>query len=168
MMPEINCLDYSSPDFYQQLDTALAWEASIDGEVASIVTDILADVKKRGDEAVIEYTNRFDRMNLQTAAEFELDKAELEQALESIDPAQRDALEQAAKRIERYAERQKMESWSYTEADGTVLGQRVNPMDRAGLYVPPSPVSIVSLLSAALRLSRHWPMEHRAFPRSTS
>jgi len=136
MMPEINCLDYSSPDFYQQLDTALAWEASIDGEVASIVTDILADVKKRGDEAVIEYTNRFDRMNLQTAAEFELDKAELEQALESIDPAQRDALEQAAKRIERYAERQKMESWSYTEADGTVLGQRVNPMDRAGLYVP--------------------------------
>ena len=136
MMPEINCLDYSAPDFYQQLDAALAWEASIDGEVASIVADILADVKKRGDQAVIEYTNRFDRMSLSDASGFELDRAELQQALETIDPAQREALERAAQRIERYAERQKMESWSYTEEDGTVLGQSVTPMDRVGLYVP--------------------------------
>lgn len=135
-MPDITTLSYSDPDFYQQLDNKLAWEASIDGDIAKIVADILADVKSRGDAAVLEYTNRFDRTALVSAADFELGADELQAALEAIDPAQREALEQAAKRIERYAERQKMESWSYTEDDGTVLGQSVNPMDRVGLYVP--------------------------------
>jgi histidinol dehydrogenase len=135
-MLNINSLNYADADFYQQLDNLLAWEASIDGNVAKIVTDILADVKQRGNAAVIEYTNKFDRMNLTDASEFEVDKALLQLALEAIDPEQRKALETAAHRIRSYAEHQKIESWSFTEEDGTVLGQSVNAMDRVGLYVP--------------------------------
>jgi histidinol dehydrogenase len=135
-MLNISTLSYSDTDFYQQLDNLLAWEASIDGEIAKIVADILADVKKRGNAAVIEYTNKFDRMSLADASEFEIDNAQLQQALNSIDAEQREALETAARRIRAYAEHQKMESWSFTEEDGTVLGQSVNPMDRVGLYVP--------------------------------
>lgn len=135
-MLDIKTLNYADADFYQQLDDVLAWEASIDGNIAKIVADILADVKKRGDAAIIEYTNKFDRMNLTEAKEFELDKTKLQAALDSIDPEQHKALELAADRIRRYAEHQKMESWSFTEDDGTILGQSVNPMDRAGLYVP--------------------------------
>ncbi len=135
-MLNITSLNYTDADFYQQLDDVLAWEASIDGDVAKIVADILADVKQRGNAAVIEYTNRFDRMSLSNANEFELNKSQLQQALESIDGAQREALETAALRIRHYAERQKMESWSFTEDDGTVLGQSVTAMDRVGLYVP--------------------------------
>ena len=135
-MLNISSLNYNDADFYQQLDDVLAWEARIDGDVAKIVADILADVKQRGNAAVIEYTNRFDRRSLTDASEFELDKSQLQQALETIDAVQRDALETAASRIRNYAQRQKMESWSFTEDDGTVLGQSVTAMDRVGLYVP--------------------------------
>jgi len=135
-MLNITSLKYSDADFYQQLDHLLAWEASIDGDIAKIVADILADVKKRGNAAVLEYTNKFDRMSLSDAVEYELDKAQLQQALESIDAEQRKALENAALRIRHYAEHQKMESWSFTEDDGTILGQSVTAMDRVGLYVP--------------------------------
>jgi len=135
-MLDITTLNYADTDFYKQLDEVLAWEASIDGDVAKIVADILADVKQRGDAAVIEYTNRFDRMDLATASEFELEQSQLQQALEAIEPEQREALELAAARIRKYAEHQKMESWSFTEEDGTILGQSVNALDRAGLYVP--------------------------------
>lgn len=135
-MLNISALNYDDADFYQQLDLLLAWEAGIDGNVASIVAGILADVKQRGDAAVIEYTNKFDRMNLTQADELELSQSQLQQALAAIDAEQRQALETAALRIRSYAEHQKMESWSITEDDGTVLGQSVNPMDRVGLYVP--------------------------------
>ena len=135
-MLKLSSLNYADSDFYQKLDTLLAWEAGIDGDVAKIVADILMDVKKRGNAAVIEYTNKFDRMNLSDASEFELDKTQLQQALDSLDADKREALETAAQRIRHYAEHQKLESWSYTEADGTVLGQSVNAMDRVGLYVP--------------------------------
>ncbi len=135
-MLNISSLNYDDADFYQQLDKLLAWEASIDGDIAKIVADILTDVKKRGNAAVIEYTNKFDRMSLADASEFEIDSVRLQQALNSIDKKQREALETAAQRIRAYAEHQKMESWSFTEEDGTVLGQSVNPMDRVGLYVP--------------------------------
>jgi len=83
-MLNISSLNYSDADFYQQLDKLLAWEASIDGDIAKIVADILADVKKRGNAAVLEYTNKFDRMSLQSADAFELDKEQLQQALNSI------------------------------------------------------------------------------------
>ncbi len=135
-MLNISSLNYSDADFYKQLDAVLAWDASIDGDITKIVSDILADVKRRGNAAVIEYTNRFDRRSLKDASEFELDKSRLQQALEDIDVSQREALEIAAARIRQYAERQKMESWSFTEDDGTLLGQSVTAMDRAGLYVP--------------------------------
>ena len=135
-MLKITSLNYSDADFYQQLDTMLAWEASIDGDVAKIVADILADVKQRGNAAVIEYTNKFDRMNLSDANEIEINQSQLQNALKSIDSEQRSALEIAAQRIRHYAEHQKMESWSFTEDDGTILGQSVTPMDRVGLYVP--------------------------------
>ncbi len=135
-MLNITSLNYADADFYQQLDDVLAWEARIDGDVARIVADILADVKQRGNIAVIEYTNKFDRTNISDATEFELDQSQLQQALESIDAEQREALELAAERVRKYAEHQKMESWSFTEEDGTILGQSVSAMDRAGLYVP--------------------------------
>ena len=135
-MLNITTLNFADADFYRQLDEVLAWEASIDGDIAKVVADILNDVKQRGNAAVLEYTNRFDRMSMSDASEFELDKSQLHQALEAIDPAQREALETAAARVRSYAEHQKMESWSFTEADGTVLGQSVNAMDRVGLYVP--------------------------------
>jgi histidinol dehydrogenase len=129
-------LDASTKDFWQQLDAVLAWDDSIDGGVSSTVSAILADVKKRGDAALVEYTNKFDRMNLQSAGELELPALRLQQALKNINAEHRTALETAAERVRAYAEHQKMESWQYTEADGTVLGQKVTPMDRVGLYVP--------------------------------
>jgi histidinol dehydrogenase len=129
-------LDASTNDFWQQLDAVLAWDDSIDGGVSSTVSAILADVKKRGDAALIEYTNKFDRMNLQSASELELPASRLQQALKNINAEHRTALETAAERVRAYAEHQKMESWQYTEADGTVLGQKVTPMDCVGLYVP--------------------------------
>ena len=88
-MIDITSLDYADADFYQQLDEVLAWEAGIDGDVAKVVTEILADVKKRGDAAVLEYTNRFDRMHLENASQFELSQSQLQLALESIDTDQR-------------------------------------------------------------------------------
>lgn len=135
-MPDIRELNISDAGFWQQLDDVLAWDESIDGDVVQVVTGILKDVKKRGDEALLEYTKKFDRLDKKDAAELELSKDQLQQALERIDPDQRIALELAAGRVRAYAEHQKMESWSYTEDDGTVLGQKVTPMDRVGLYVP--------------------------------
>ena len=133
LLRELNAAD---SNFWQQLDELLAWDASIDGGVAATVSAILADVKKRGDAALIEYTNRFDRMQVKAATELELPHTRLQQALDTINAEHRAALEHAAQRVRAYAEHQKMESWQYTEADGTVLGQKVTPMDRVGLYVP--------------------------------
>ena len=135
-MPEIRQLKTSDENFWRQLDDVLAWEQATDGGVVEVVNDILADVKKRGDAALLEYTQKFDRVDATAAEQLELSKDDLQQALERINPEQREALELAAARVRAYAERQKMESWSYTEADGTVLGQKITPMDRAGLYVP--------------------------------
>ncbi len=135
-MPEIRELNIADNNFWQQLDEVLAWDESIDGDVVQVVTGILKDVKKRGDEALLEYTKKFDRLDKQSAAELELGKDRLQQALNRIDPDQRNALELAAERVRAYAEHQKVASWSYTEDDGTVLGQKVTAMDRVGLYVP--------------------------------
>ena len=135
-MPEIRQLNTSDANFWGSLDEVLAWEQSTDTGVVVVVNDILADVKKRGDAALLEYTQKFDRLEVTSAAQLELSKDDLQKALAAIDPKQREALELAAERVRAYAKHQKMESWSYTEADGTVLGQKITPMDRAGLYVP--------------------------------
>jgi histidinol dehydrogenase len=135
-MPAINRLSTRDPDFRQRLDALLAWEGVSDEAVFNVVRDILAAVRRDGDAAVMEYTRRFDRREVASAADLEIPVARLRQALDAIPAVQREVLESAAVRIRRYAERQKVESWQYTEEDGTVLGQQVTPLDRAGLYVP--------------------------------
>uniref|UniRef100_UPI0039908B76 histidinol dehydrogenase n=1 Tax=Iodobacter sp. CM08 TaxID=3085902 RepID=UPI0039908B76 len=129
-------LDSRSADFQSQLSQLLAFETSQDPEVDSRVAAILADVKTRGDAAVLEYTQRFDAVPAQSMQELELTQAELKAAFERLPDVQRDALVAAAERVRKYHEHQKMASWQYTEADGTVLGQQVTALDRVGIYVP--------------------------------
>jgi histidinol dehydrogenase len=135
-MPEINRLDTRDEGFAARLDALLAWESVADEGVNAIVHEILAAVRASGDAALLQYTARFDRLELASGAELEVSQARLQQALESVPEVQRDALHTAAARIRAYAEHQRLESWSYTEADGTVLGQQISPLDRVGLYVP--------------------------------
>ena len=132
----ITKLNASSADFDQQLQQLLAWDEADDRDIHQRVLDIIADVRKKGDEAVIDYTNRFDHRNITHASELELSKETLKSAWEKLSVDQAQALQTAADRIRAYAEYQKMQSWQYTEADGTVLGQKVTPLDRVGLYVP--------------------------------
>jgi len=132
----IKRLDSSQADFWSALEQRLDWEGVSDAEVTAIVREILQAVKARGDAAVVEYTNRFDRMEVESVAELEIPAKRLAAALERIPAEQRRALERAAERVRAYHERQKQDSWSYTETDGTLLGQQVTPLDRAGLYVP--------------------------------
>jgi histidinol dehydrogenase len=135
-MLNIRTLTTTDANFWSDLQDLLAWDSVSDDAVFNTVNGILKDVRKRGDAAVVEYTNRFDRMSVGSMAELEIPLERLQQALHNITPEQRTALEQAAARIKAYAERQKMDSWSYTEADGTLLGQQVTALDRVGLYVP--------------------------------
>lgn len=129
-------LDTSAPDFHQRLDGLLAWESVSDEGVNRTVREILDDVRARGDKAVLEYTRRFDRLEAAAIAGLELDQARLRRALAEIPADHRAALELAAARVRAYHEHQKADSWSYTEADGTMLGQQVTALDRVGLYVP--------------------------------
>ncbi|ANG62064.1 histidinol dehydrogenase [Marinobacterium aestuarii] len=137
-MSELNIqrLDAGAADFEASLQKLLAWEAVSDSGVNATVDEILGRVRTQGDAAVVEYSNRFDRVGVSSMAELEISRERLEQALEELPQAQRSALEEAAVRVRDYHERQKSDSWSYTEADGTMLGQKVTPMDRVGIYVP--------------------------------
>ena len=123
-------------DFVARLKELLAFEAAADENIERTVADILADVKARGDAAVVEYTNRFDRLAAKAMADLELGQDELQRALAGLPPDRRAALEAAAGRIRAYHERQKQQGWFYTEADGTQLGQMITALDRVGLYVP--------------------------------
>ncbi|WP_198083639.1 histidinol dehydrogenase [Variovorax sp. E3] len=132
-------LSTTSASFDAEFKARLHWSADDDAAIEKVVADILADVQKRGDEAVLEYTNRFDKLDAKTLPELELTQAELKAAFESLPAVQRDALEAAARRVRSYHEAQKKasgESWSYRDADGTLLGQKVTPLDRVGIYVP--------------------------------
>lgn len=138
---QIRKLDSSQDGFQQSLDTLLAFEAGTDAAIETSVAKILADVKTRGDAAVLEYTNRFDRIPHGGAAEmaaFDISQAELQAALNGLPSAQREALKIAAQRIRAFHERQREElrGFIYTEPDGTVLGQKITPLDRVGIYVP--------------------------------
>lgn len=126
----------SAPDFAARLAALLAFEAAQDPQVDTAVAAILADVKQRGDAALLEYTQRFDRVAAGSAAELEIGRAELQRALDDLPATQRAALETAAARVRAYHERQRAQSWSYTEEDGTRLGQQVTPLERVGIYVP--------------------------------
>ena len=135
-MTIIKRLDSAQDNFWGELDHLLAWEGVSDDKVNATVREILQNVRKRGDAAVVEYTNRFDRMSAASMQALEFPLARLQEALGKISAEQRSALELSAERIRSYHARQKQESWSYTEADGTLLGQQVTPLDRVGLYVP--------------------------------
>jgi histidinol dehydrogenase len=137
-MPDLSLqkLDANATDFDQQLKALLAWDESNDLDIQHRVLEIITDVQQNGDQALINYTNRFDHRNISCANELELSKDALKSAWENIPVEQGQALQAAADRIRAYAEHQKLSSWQYTEADGTVLGQKVTPLDRVGLYVP--------------------------------
>ncbi len=132
----INDLDASAPDFQARLSSLIAYEPAQDASIEKVVADILADVRRRGDAAVIEYTNRFDRRTVASAAELELPAASLREAVDALPADQRDALEAAARRVRDYHQHQKASSWSFVDADGNRLGQKITPLDRVGLYVP--------------------------------
>ena len=134
--PTINRLTSADPDFLPSLDKLIAWDMVSNSEVESAVAEILTQVRARGDAALIEYSNRFDRRDCQSISEFCLSSEQLQEALASIDSVTRDALETAAARIRDYHSHQLQESWQYHEADGTVLGQQVTPLESVGIYVP--------------------------------
>ena len=135
-MAEIARLSTRDADFAARLARLTAFDAAQDESVDAAVADILAAVKSRGDAAVLEYTARFDGVSAGALAELELPRESLARARDTLPSAQRAALEQAAARVRTYHEKQLAQSWQYTEADGTVLGQKVTPLDRVGLYVP--------------------------------
>ncbi|MBV2090883.1 MAG: histidinol dehydrogenase [Candidatus Thiodiazotropha sp. (ex Ctena orbiculata)] len=135
-MSDIRKLSTSNNDFQQQLDALLAWESVSDTGVNDTVNQIIQDIRQRGNEALLEFTHRFDRWQANSADDLQIPLSRLQQAWEAIPEQQQQALQVSADRIRAYAQRQRMDSWSYTEADGTLLGQQVTPLDRVGLYVP--------------------------------
>lgn len=132
----IRRMDTREAGFQAALDRLIAWEPSQDEAIERSVASILADVRRRGDDALLEYTRRFDRLVVDDPARLEIGAGDLRAALDGLDPAMREALETAAVRIRNYHQHQLAGSWAFTEADGTRLGQAVNPLDRVGLYVP--------------------------------
>lgn len=132
----ITRLNANHSDFKTRLDKLLAWEAVSDQAVVSAVSDIVANIKQRGDDALLEYTARFDQLQADSVAALEVSSQRLEQAYTAISAEQRQALHTAANRIDAYHQHQRQSSWTITEGDGTVLGQKITPMDRVGIYVP--------------------------------
>ncbi|HEX2824933.1 MAG TPA: histidinol dehydrogenase [Burkholderiales bacterium] len=129
-------LSSTQSDFEAVIEELLAFEGAQDSRVDETVAAILADVKARGDAALVEYTRRFDRVEVANAAALEISRAECDAALQGLPAAQRTALEAAAARVRAYHERQRAQSWSYEDEYGNELGQRVTPLDRVGVYVP--------------------------------
>jgi histidinol dehydrogenase len=133
---EIRRLDATAGDFERQLRAATHWDEAPDLQVEGVVADILADVRARGDAALVDYTNRFDRRSVQDAGQLELSRAQIADAARRVPAEARAALSEAAARIRDYHERQKASDWDFTDALGNRLGQRVTPLDRVGIYVP--------------------------------
>ena len=135
-MIQIKKLNTQDSNFKDQLSQLIFFEAEENTQIEKTVAEILSDVKKRGDQAVIEYTKKFDHVDFSRMEEFEISNEELNLALKSLPQKSREALEEAAKRVFDYHNKQLMSSWSYTEDDQTLLGQKVTSLDRVGLYVP--------------------------------
>ncbi|HZX85888.1 MAG TPA: histidinol dehydrogenase, partial [Reyranella sp.] len=135
-MSLITRLTTQSDSFERTLRALLAFDASQDESIERATADILRDVQARGDEAVLDYTRRFDRVDAPGIAALEIERGEWLAALIALPGEQRRALETAAERVRVYHDRQRAQTWTYTEADGTVLGQKITPLDRVGLYVP--------------------------------
>ncbi|NLY15858.1 MAG: histidinol dehydrogenase [Gammaproteobacteria bacterium] len=135
-IPAVRRMNADDANFSAELDQLLSWENVSDAEVNQRVIDIIAQVRSRGDAAVLELTRQFDGLEVTNFSQLELPQERLQQALQNISPEQRSALETAAERVRRYHEHQRQDSWRYTDPDGTMLGQQVTAIDRAGIYVP--------------------------------
>ncbi|MDP1935251.1 MAG: histidinol dehydrogenase, partial [Nitrosomonas sp.] len=135
-MIRIKRFNSTDSDFYSSLEKLLAFENAQDDAVDITVAKILADIRSRKDSALIEYTNHFDRLTATSGKDLELTQDNLRHSLEALPSIQRNALEQAAERVRSYHEKQQLNSWQYTDSDGTLLGQKITPLDRVGLYVP--------------------------------
>lgn len=129
-------LDSTAVDFWSQLKRRVAWDTVSDQAVNDTVKAIIRAVREQGDRAVIDFSNRFDRLSVSCMQQLTLPPERLQQSLKKIPKAQREALVAAAGRIDEFHQRQRQKDWSYTEADGTVLGQKITPIDKVGLYVP--------------------------------
>ena len=141
-------LSTTDADFEAKFKVRLHWSADTDAAIEQRVAGILADVQTRGDAAVLDYTARFDGLSADSVAALELTQAELKAAFDTIPESQRAALEFASGRVRSYHEAQKQacgQSWSYRDADGTLLGQKVTPLDRVGIYVPGGKAAYPSL-----------------------
>lgn len=136
MSIKIKQLNSQDQNFWQEMEQLLSWESVSDDQVFSTVSEIISSVRNQGDAAVIDFTMRFDGLHVSDMSELEMPMSALKAAFDGLPEGQRQALRTSAERIQRYAEKQKMSSWEYTEEDGTVLGQQITPLDRAGLYVP--------------------------------
>ncbi|NKB38941.1 MAG: histidinol dehydrogenase [Gammaproteobacteria bacterium] len=134
-MRRLKSLNFADTDFFQKIDEHLSINQQNDDELDEAVAEIIAAVKSRGDEALLEYTNQFDRRNA-GVADLEIPAQSIQSALNEIPAILRQELEQAAERIRRYHEHQRLESWTYEDSDGSLLGQKVTALDSVGVYVP--------------------------------
>jgi len=132
----IRRFDANEADFNTKIDQILSWESVSDDRVNQVVKDVVLDVRQRGNQALMDYTAKFDQLSLSDESALEISHERLERALANLPADQRKALEISAQRVEAYHQHQKTESWRFEEADGTMLGQQVTPLDRVGLYVP--------------------------------
>ncbi len=132
----LKTLDADAPDFASELRTALAWDTLSSPEIEKRVNEILQDVKKRGDEAVVHWTRTFDKVDVASVAGLKISPDRMQASLRNLPAAQADALRTSAERIRRYHEKQLQVSWRYTDADGSSFGQQITPLDRVGMYVP--------------------------------
>ena len=136
MTVEIKRLDSQASDFWQELKELQNRDTESDGSVMTRVNNIINAVRTRGDAALLEFTAEFDSLPAESVSQLELPLNRLQEAYDGLSECERNALELAASRIRSYANHQKLESWQYTESDGTLLGQQITALDRAGLYVP--------------------------------
>ena len=132
----ITKLSSQQPEFEAKLSTLLAWESLSNKQVADTVDEIISSVRTDGDKSLIDYSVKFDNVNADSLADLTISRTDIESAYKELGDAERKALDIAAERIEQYHQKQKQKTWTYTEEDGSMLGQKVTPLDRVGLYVP--------------------------------
>ena len=132
----ISLLSSNSEDFDAQLSSLITWESNSNEKINNNVRKIIKEVKDKGDSSVLKFTSEFDSLNAKSISELTISKESLKKSFDNLNQKQKNALNIAAQGIESYHLKQKQESWNYTEDDGTVLGQKVSPLDRVGLYVP--------------------------------
>jgi histidinol dehydrogenase (EC 1.1.1.23) len=129
-------LSTQQADFQEKLSKLLAWESVSNTDVAQTVDDIIANIRQNGDQALIDYTNKFDGMDVSDISALTVDQSALKKAFDSLAEKEKNALQSAADRVRDYHQKQKQDTWTYTEDNGTLLGQKITPLDRVGLYVP--------------------------------